>query len=182
MKLEKAIISRLEESICRRLDDPAACEVLAHDIYKKTGEMLSVNTLKRLVGVINYESSPRVQTLNIIARYLGAADWRQLRMALDDEISSFGRNPGIEAASLPEGATLELRWSPGRRVVVRHESGDDFTVVESDGSKLAAGDRFRAKCIVEGFPLLATGLMRGGVAIGDYCAAKEYGLDSVTHR
>ena len=179
MKLERCIISKLEKKVGRGLDDPAACDVLSKDIFAKTGELLSVNTLKRLVGIIRYESSPRTQTLDIIARYLGASDWRQLCMDAEDEISGFGNTPGIESELLPEGTTVELRWSPGRRVLILHKSEDNFIVMESEGSKLRAGDCFRARNIIVGFPLLAGNLMRDGVVIGDYCAAREYGLESV---
>lgn len=179
MKLERCIISKLEKKIGRNLDVPAACEVLSNDIFSKTGELISVNTLKRLVGIIPYQSSPRLQTLNIIAYYLGASDWRQLCMDIEDEISGFGNDPGVESASLPDGSTVELRWSPGRRVLLLHKFADDFIVMESEGSKLRVGDCLRVRNIIEGFPLLARNLMRDGIVIGDYSAAKEYGLESV---
>ncbi|WP_031425420.1 hypothetical protein [Flavimarina sp. Hel_I_48] len=51
-------------------------EKLSNDILQVTGMKLSVNTLKRVWGRLNYNSTPSTTTLNILAQYLGFEDWR----------------------------------------------------------------------------------------------------------
>ena len=62
------------------------CELLAPDIESATGEHIGVNTMKRLLGFIADERTPRTSTLDVIARYLGFDNWEALR--LFDENSS----------------------------------------------------------------------------------------------
>ena len=57
--------------------DPSDAAQLALDIETVTGEHVGVNTMKRLLGMIDDEREPRVSTLNIVARYLGFADWEE---------------------------------------------------------------------------------------------------------
>jgi len=48
-------------------------------IFDKTGDRLSVSTLKRIWGRVRYNSNPSTMTLNVLARFLGHADWRAFR-------------------------------------------------------------------------------------------------------
>jgi hypothetical protein len=51
-------------------------EKLADAVAEKTGVTLSVSTLKRVFGRVNYQSDPSVTTLNTLARFVGFEDWR----------------------------------------------------------------------------------------------------------
>lgn len=51
-------------------------------IYEKTGDRLSVSTLKRIWGRIRYESSPATATLNVLARFVDFPDWRGFQHSL----------------------------------------------------------------------------------------------------
>jgi hypothetical protein len=51
-------------------------EKLGELIFQKTGTLLSITTLKRIWGRVKYNSSPTIATLNTMARYAGAEDWR----------------------------------------------------------------------------------------------------------
>lgn len=48
---------------------------LSEKIYNKTGVQLSVNTLKRIWGRINYKGTPNTQTLDTLAQFLGYENW-----------------------------------------------------------------------------------------------------------
>jgi hypothetical protein len=50
--------------------------VLSESINEVTGTLLSVSTLKRLSGRVNYRSKPNATTLNAFAAYVGYKDWR----------------------------------------------------------------------------------------------------------
>ena len=51
-------------------------ESLSENVLDATGVRLSVATLKRLFGVVNYNSTPSATTLNALANYLGFENWR----------------------------------------------------------------------------------------------------------
>jgi hypothetical protein len=50
-------------------------KLLSDNIYDKTKIRLSINTLKRIMGVIAYESTPAPSTKEALAKYLDYADW-----------------------------------------------------------------------------------------------------------
>ncbi|MCK5700755.1 MAG: hypothetical protein KAI29_06365, partial [Cyclobacteriaceae bacterium] len=54
-------------------------ELLVEDIFIKTGTNLSLTTLKRIWGKVDYQSNPSVATLNVLAQYLGYDHWRDFQ-------------------------------------------------------------------------------------------------------
>lgn len=58
-------------------------ERLSERILQQTGVSLSVSTLKRILGKVDYKSAPSLTTLNTLAQFLHYTDWRdfQLRTA-----------------------------------------------------------------------------------------------------
>lgn len=180
MKLQESVIKLLELKIGSRLNSPAAAERLSLDILSTTGERLSANTLKRLAGLLPYSCNPRVQTLDILAAYLGFGSWGMLQRYISDEISGFGKSArGIYANDLRPGNRLELFWSPGRRVVIEFQGDDIFVVMESEGAKIIKNDILHIRHLVKGFPLMASEVERGGKSLGNYTAAAESGLERI---
>ena len=51
-------------------------ELLVEEIYRVTGTNLSLTTLKRIWGKVDYQSQPSISTLNVLAQYLGYVHWR----------------------------------------------------------------------------------------------------------
>lgn len=180
MKLQESVIRRLESKLGTELHSPAAVERLSLDILSATGERLSANTLKRLVGLLPYNSSPRLQTLDILASYLGCDSWEMLQRDVADEISCFGASArGIYATDLKAGNKIELLWSPGRRVVIEFKGDGRFVVVESEGAKIIKGDTVCISHLVKGFPLMASDVVRAGKSLGNYTAALESGIERI---
>ena len=79
--MEKMIehIERLKDAVVavfgQTLDAPTDYERLSADIQRKTGEVISSSTLKRLFGYIRPGTIPRPSTLSVLARYVGSAGW-----------------------------------------------------------------------------------------------------------
>ncbi|MDE5807494.1 MAG: hypothetical protein K2H76_05205, partial [Muribaculaceae bacterium] len=67
---------------------PHGANILRNDIEARTGENLSINTIKRIVGVIKSDSSPRLSTRDILARYLGFENWKHLQSKVQRPPSS----------------------------------------------------------------------------------------------
>ena len=75
----------LEKTFNRAIVNRGDCESLAQDIYEKTGETLSYNTLRRLYGLAEFRK-PRESTLNQLAIYCGFRsfkDFTQRYLELD---------------------------------------------------------------------------------------------------
>lgn len=60
-------------------------EKLSDKIQEKTGVTLSVSTLKRIFGRVNYKSAPSLTTLNILTQFAGFKDWRSFVQSLKEE-------------------------------------------------------------------------------------------------
>ena len=179
MQLPDTILKMLSAKSGININTPAGCEQLRNDIEVSTGEPLSINTVKRLAGVIPYDGAPRTVTLDIIARYLGYSSWSFLLNDLASTVSDFNMNHTIiDCTLLPPDTILRLCWEPGRRVELRSRGNGVFTVVSSEKSKLAVGDTVSLTMAVAGFPLYASEVVRNKTCLGTYTAAKECGITS----
>ena len=159
--------------------DPSDAAQLALDIETVTGEHVGVNTMKRLLGMIDDEREPRVSTLNIVARYLGYADWAELRLFDNGSNSDFGDDEEgvLVASSLSEGSRLSISYAPDRVVRLCHLHGDHFVVEHSANSKLKEGDEIVVTHFVKGYPLLVGEVIRNGKSLGRFIAGRERGIN-----
>ena len=60
-------------------------EKLSEIIFSKTNTRLSLSTLKRLWGKVQYNSTPTIATLNVLARALDFEDWRAFKKRMDED-------------------------------------------------------------------------------------------------
>ena len=156
-------------------------EALSLDIAQKTGAPVSVNTLKRLFGTIGGEVEPRHSTLDILGRYLGHKDWDSYSKSINEKgDSQFGSSrKTITAAGLAQGAKIEVRYNPGRRVVLSLIGSNEFEVTESENSKLKIGDIVCLDSICEGYPMICSDVVRDGKDLGQFTAGKTGGISSI---
>jgi hypothetical protein len=159
--------------------DPSDAAQLALDIETVTGEHVGVNTMKRLLGMIDDEREPRVSTLNIVARYLGYADWAELRLFDNGSNSDFGDDDEgvLVASSLSEGSRLSISYAPDRVVSLCHLRDDHFVVEHSVNSKLKEDDEIVVTHFVKGYPLLVGEVIRNGRSLGRFVAGRERGIN-----
>lgn len=159
--------------------DPSEAAQLALDIETVTGEHVGVNTMKRLLGMIDDEREPRVSTLNIVARYLGYADWAELRLFDNGSNSDFGDDDEgvLVASSLSEGSRLSISYAPDRVVSLCHLRDDHFVVEHSVNSKLKEDDEIVVTHFVKGYPLLVGEVIRNGRSLGRFVAGRERGIN-----
>lgn len=177
MKLSSKIISLLEIKCGHRLHYASDIDFLALDLETVTGEHLGVNTLKRLLGVIDDERKPRISTLDVVARYLGYADWLTLEQLDAGSNSSFDDIQGeLRLADLSSGQCVTISYLPDRRVVLEYVGDDRFRVVESENSKLHAGDWLTVSHIVNNYPLFVNKVIRDNTDMGSFTAGKAQGI------
>ena len=180
MKLNKILIKMLAEKTGRDVTTVTGADYLRNDIESSTGENLSLNTVKRLTGVLPYDSSPRESTLEIIARYLGYTTWQLLVNDLNNKVSDFNVGHGfIELERFPFGKEISIEWQPRRRIMIRHLGNGKYSVVKAENSKLLSGDILSLSQIRVGFPFIVKEVTRNGVSLGNYTAALSEGISSI---
>ena len=159
---------------------PHGAEQLQKEMEALTGDRLSVNTLKRLVGILPYEGDQRASTLDIVAKYLGFRDAKELQAFVDGKVSDFTMPPNyIDLPALNPDVTVVMEWAPGRRITMRRLSDGRYILTEAINSKLREGDILDIGVAAEGLPLMAREVMRNGVSLGPYIAAREGGVTKV---
>jgi len=98
---DSELFQNLKASIEKQLEwgetanwSTADFEKLSEKIQEKTGVMLSVSTLKRVFGRVDYQSRPSLTTLNTLAQYIGYEDWRAFRHVCARDLTSRNVVPG----------------------------------------------------------------------------------------
>ena len=178
MRLSPYICELLGQRCKRAIRRSADCEFLTLDIETVTGEHIGVNTMKRLLGFISDERQPRLSTLDVIARYLGYDCWETLQ-ALDDKSNSAFESDANEVRSceLCAGQRVAISYLPDRRLLLEYTGNGAYRVMESENSKLMAGDELWLTHLVKGYPLLVSRVIRQGHDLGAFTAGKTQGID-----
>lgn len=180
MTLSPYVIELLSKQCARPIHIPSDCEYLSLDIQSKLGIRIGATTLKRLLGFVADERQPHASTLDAIARYLGYTDWQQL--ALEDEKGNSGfevTDEEIRSADLVIGINVEIKYSPGRTVVFGHLGDSQFKVLDSQNSKLQAGDLASIQNFILHHPLFISSVIRDGKDLGQFTAGRVSGLSSI---
>lgn len=152
---------------------------LSEDIESATSELLSASTLKRLWGYVNYMSSPRTYTLDVLSRYIGFQDFGAFcaRIHQSEEfVSGFLSEDSLVAESLAPGDRVRIGWNPDRLVTLVYKGDNRFEVVEVHRSSLLVGDRFVLPAIVKGYPAYIPHIERDGILTPMYVAGFKDGI------
>lgn len=175
----RALCEAVEQKLGKAMQTPFDFECLEERIEEKTKERVSASTLMRVWGYRKGVST-RQSTLDILARYLGYADYAtfcQWVPTKDDEPQSdevVSRH--LRTADLKVGQQVELTWQPNRRCVVKLQKGRSFRVIEAEQTKLSVGDTFECDIFIEGEPLYLSQLVHEGRSPMVYVAGKKSGI------
>jgi hypothetical protein len=178
MKLSHFITDLLRQKSGNDIRLSRDCELLALDVESVTGEHIGVNTMKRLLGFITDERTPRTSTLDVIARYLDFDDWDALRLA--DESSSnsaFDERDEYLACYLEKGQHVLITYPPNRELELENQGDNQFRVIKSENSKLLEGDLLTLTHIIRHYPLLVSQVIRDGQNLGAFTAGKVQGIN-----
>lgn len=175
----RALCEAIEQKARKQMQTPTDFEWLADKIETSVKEQVSASTLMRVWGYRKGVGT-RQTTLDILARYLGYADYVtfcQWAPTKDDEPQSDEVvSHHIRTSDLQEGQQIELTWLPNRRCVVELQKGNRFLVVEVEQTKLSVGDTFECDIFIEGEPLYMSQLVHEGRSPMVYAAGKKNGI------
>ena len=177
----KALQDKVEIVAGRKMITPRDFDYLSARIFDKTKTYLSPITLKRFWGYLGEEQrkKPYRNTLNTLAIYAGYTSIESFTGCIDNNgcpSSEILHSPNLQTASLNKGAVIELKWSPGRCVRIIYEGHDMFRVIESQNSKLAAGDTFLCYQFIQQQPLYLRCLVHNNSEPTGYVCGKEGGI------
>ena len=178
---QKELRRLTEKMLGMAVKTPSDFEQLLNQIFLKTGQRLSLSTLKRFWGYVdkdNVNYRVRLSTLDILSQFVGYQNWAafcQADMKADEE-SGTSVSRHLYLKELLIGTHIVLKWKPDRVVTMRYEGEDLLTVVESINSKLRPGDTGHCSHIVEGMALVLSSLVREGTLMGYYICGKEHGI------
>lgn len=174
-ELKSLVESRFGHRLCTTNDFERLSALLLTEI--KTP--VSTSTLKRIWQYVNDEHAPRMSTLDILARYVGHADfvafcrWRKEGAG---QSSAFFSAERIVAADLSIGDEVEIGWAPNRLVRLCHKGEGIFEVVSVHESKLMVGDLLPVVSFILGEPLSVPYIIRNGENTLPFVAGKNGGL------
>lgn len=184
MTLPPIVVNELEKQSGLILTEPsdASINTLIEQIKLRTGELISINTVKRLLGrVDDGNRQPRISTLNTIARYLGRSGWTPLLLELSNGSSSFSPIEGeLQTQDLQPGQIVEVAYLPDRLLQFLYLGDGLFEVALSQNSKLQTGDTGQIAAFIKNFLLIVRQVERHGMLISpSYTAGRISGLTSV---
>ncbi|MCH5214145.1 MAG: hypothetical protein J1E97_03055 [Muribaculaceae bacterium] len=165
----------------KRLAGPSNFNEFSLRLRKATGRSVSVSTLKRIWGYVDYPHEPSTEVLSILAAFAGYRDWYDFRSA--DAVvdsSDFLSSDIVRASDLMPGAKVQLRWKPDRVCVAEYLGNSEFRVTEAENGKLNVGDVFSCAVMAKGEPMICQDVRRAGEVIAEgYVAGKTDGIISI---
>ncbi len=173
------LLLQVEKAYAKPLNSSTDFEEFSLQLKYRLGMSISASTLKRLWGYVGDTHSPRPQTLDILARYLGHADFKNFCAWLKHTTaynSSFFSAKRILVEDLNPGMEVEIGWSPNRYLRLRYKGNNLFEVREAKESKLVRGDLFRAVSFLMGQPLFLPYVERAGKRLSPFIAGRNGGL------
>lgn len=184
--MEKTLCAAIERMAGRKIRTSQDFEWLAKEIEARNHEVVGVNTLKRMWGYYGGEPvNTRQSTLNVLAKFAGFADYDTFKISENPSIkgksSKFVVSRQLNTRQLEPGMRIHVRWLPDRHLVMEHDGGGRFHVVEVENSKLNMSDTFDCPLIIEGEALFLGNLNHyaaDGTLVGtySYVAGKEGGV------
>lgn len=176
----RTLINRIETRFGHSLTSTKDFCALSDDIYKVTGDMLSVSTLKRLFGRFGTRLAPRQSTLSIAARYLGYNDWEEFTLSMSESglvESDFRPINAIKLDTLPTGSELSISWLPNREIKVRYLGDHKFRIIEAHNTKLNRDDIIEIALLAQNEPMFISKIIRSEKYFTGYLAGQLHGVN-----
>ena len=174
------LLKKVEERYGRNVNTSTDFESLSVVIERETGEFISSSTLKRLWGYVSLQPSPRVATLDVLARFTGAASFSAFCKALKTDPSfesGFFTTRFVVSDDLMEGDLVTIGWAPNRMVALSYLGNSLYRVVSSENAQLMVGDEFCVSQFMLGYPMFVDRILREGEYTPSYVAGKTEGIN-----
>lgn len=169
----------VEQKYGKALRTTTDFEEFSFYLQKNSLGKISTSTLKRLWGYVNDLHIPRMQTLDLLSRFIGFDFFSAFCSYLKSSSaynSSFFSATQVMASELAPGAEVEIGWSPNRYLRLHYKGNAMFEVCDARQSKLRKGDCFETSTFLKGQPLFLPYVLRDGVRTSPFIAGRNGGL------
>ena len=176
---DEQLCHEIERVAVRQMKEPKDFEWLARQISDAMHTAIGVNTLKRLWGYYGDNIATRRSTLDVLAQYVGYADYTtfaRARHTADPEQSHDVLSRHLETTRIDKGTRVRVRWQPDRVCMFEYLGEGRFVVRSVENSKLSVGDTFACHLIIEGEPLYLANLVHEGMSPVAYVAGIDGGV------
>lgn len=178
-------IIELKKDVSKRFGDQLRTvndyERLAEILRSEQGAPVSVSTLKRLWGYVKGYDSVRRQTLDILSRYVGYADWTYYVRHINRKYARQSKFlvDGFKSEELQIGEIINIAWQPNRTCSLLYLGNSRFKVLRATNTKLHPDDHFRCSLFVKDEPLYMYDLVQGLNPPTMYVAGMRGGLSVI---
>lgn len=119
MTQTETLCQSVEQALGHRMQTPKDFDLLREQIYVRLRQLISSSTLKRLWGYTHTESAPSRASLDVVARFIGYADYDAFCTSTGNGSDAVASNTVLSrhinvSADLKENDCLLLSWAPGR--------------------------------------------------------------------
>lgn len=171
--------SLVEQKYGKLLATTTDFEEFTLHLEKATGKTVSASTLKRMYGYVGDSHKPRVNTLDVLAEYLGHKNYMEYVKWLKTSVkynSSYFKASQLISTELKVGAKISIGWSPNRMLKLKYLGNSLYEIIKSENSKLIIGDRFSTGCFIKEQPLYLPYIERKGERTSPFVAGRNGGL------
>ncbi len=178
---------KVETFIGHKMQTRRHFDMLAEIVFTYTKNMVSATTLRRFWGYQEKEGGVSQNTLNILSRLIGYADFSDFCNKSKDESQKpaselLGERYILVSSSLSIGNQIYVTWSPDRKITLEYIGTETFRVLESQNSKLQKDDTFSCSQFVSGMPLFCNRLIRTGFPTMSYVCGKNGGINVISEK
>ncbi|MDE6559723.1 MAG: hypothetical protein K2K29_07545, partial [Muribaculaceae bacterium] len=167
--LSETIIKLIEKKFGKKNIQSGDCASLAGEIG------IGQTTVKRLLGLVGENSPerhrvPHTSTMDLLSQWLGYDNYKSLIRDLDrmNSASEFTSMSLIECDTLETGSQIQVRYEPGRLLVMTYLGNQEFVINESKNSKLLKGDRLKLSHLILGQEMIVKDVIRANKNLGGY--------------
>ena len=174
------LCKEIETALHRQIKTPKDFDFLKEKIYARLHILVSSTTLKRIWGYLDEGVTPRDNTLDILAQFLGYTSWDEYKCNAQQQKETqsspvMNRRLSIKD-DLALGECIRLTWQPDRSCDIEYMGNLTFKVVASENTRLQPGDTFQCSLIIEGEPLYLDNLIQNHRQPIAYVCGKKSGV------
>ena len=176
--MEQILREMIERMVGRKMLVPRDFVWLSEKVLERTQQRVSASTLRRFWGYVNEGVSASKFTKNVLANFLGYADYEEfgLSQGTGEQQSQMVIGKEISCDVLYEGQMLKLSWLPDRTCIIRYQGNGSFKVVSSENTRLAKDDTFVCRHFINHEPAYLHGWKHGDREPVTYAIGKKNGI------
>ena len=176
--MEQRLRDRIEEMTGRTMKTPRDFMWLSCQVEERMGLRVSGSTLRRFWGSVREGVKASAFTKDALATFLGFQDFDQfVEMPGEGYVQSqLVMGDRICCDDLYVGQMLRLSWLPDRSCIVRFEGQGQFSIVDSENTRLSKGDTFECHLFITHEPAYLDKWTHDGNAPMTYAIGKKNGI------